>query len=165
MGCRCARGRLGTTILYMRPRKYQIPDFVTAANLTQSAYERWLYVRAAAHSKRDKKKGNTTATIEAYKVAIHRAVLHCGGRDSYTGELLDWSLLCKYSNAESEAGGRRYKAAFALLPSVDHVGDGLSGADFNICAWRTNDAKNDLAHEDFVTLCRRVVAHFDRPQN
>ncbi|HEY1938772.1 MAG TPA: hypothetical protein VGJ33_12620 [Candidatus Angelobacter sp.] len=96
-------------------------------------------------------------------MAIHCAVVHCGGQDHYTGELLDWSLLGRYSNEESKAQGRHYKAALALLPSVDHVGDGLGEADFKICAWRTNDAKNDVAHEEFVALCRRVVSHFDRP--
>ncbi|HLJ88537.1 MAG TPA: hypothetical protein VKZ53_17080 [Candidatus Angelobacter sp.] len=94
-------------------------------------------------------------------MAIHRAVQCCGGHDCYTGEQLDWSLLCKYSNEESRAQGRHYKAKFALLPSVDHVGDGLGEADFKICAWRTNDAKNDLSYNDFVTLCRNVVAHFE----
>ena len=45
---------------------------------------------------------------------------------------------------------------------MDHVGDGLGDADFKICAWRTNDAKNDLTYSEFVALCRRVVEHFDR---
>ena len=117
--------------------------------------------KGSGHIKRDRKRGNTTATNEAYKMAIHRAVGVCGGYDHYTGEHLDWSLLGKYSNEESKAQGRRYKATLALLPSVDHVGDGLGEADFKICAWRTNDAKNDLTHDEFVALCRRVVSHFD----
>jgi len=61
-----------------------------------------------------------------------------------------------------KSGYRTYKAGFALLPTVDHVGDGLGEADFKICAWRTNDAKSDLTHDEFVALCRRVVKHFDR---
>lgn len=145
-----------------KPRKYQMPDFVSSVTITQDIYQKWLHGRAVAHVKRDKKRGNTTATNEAYKIAIHRAVIHCGGCDHYTGELLNWSLLCQYSNAESKAQGRHYKATLALLPSVDHVGDGLGEADFKICGWRTNDAKNDLTHDEFVALCRRVVSHFDR---
>ncbi len=137
-----------------------MPDFVSA--VTQDIYEKWLHGRAVAHVKRDKKRGNTTASNEAYKIAIHRAVVESDGRDHYTGEPLNWSLLCKYSNLESEDQGRYYKAKFALLPSVDHVGDGLGEADFKICGWRTNDAKNDLTHDEFVALCRSVVAHFDR---
>jgi hypothetical protein len=146
------------------PRKYQVPDFLSLA-ATQAGYEKWLRGRATAHVRRDKKRGNTTASNEVYRIAIHRAVIHSGGRDHYTGEQLDWSLLSQYRNEKSRAQGRRYKATFALLPSVDHVGDGLGEADFKICAWRTNDAKNDLTHDEFVALCRRVVAHFDRPSS
>jgi hypothetical protein len=144
------------------PRKYPIPDFISSATQSQLVYDKWLRGRALAHARRDRKRGNKTLTNEAYKLEIHRAVIDCAGSDYYTGEALDWSLLCKYSNEESKAGGRHYKAHLALLPSVDHVGDGLSEAEFRICAWRTNDAKNDLTHEQFVALCRRVVAHLDR---
>src|SRR6266436_5120832 len=137
-----------------KPRKYQLPDFLFAT-LTQTSYEKWLCGRADAHVRRDKKRGITTATKEAYRVAIHRAVIDSGGHDHYTGQLLNWSLLSRYDNAESKATGRHYKATLALLPSVDHVDDGRrQPPDFKICAWRTNDAKNDLTHEEFVTLCR-----------
>jgi hypothetical protein len=145
-----------------QPRKYQIPDFVSSTTITQAIYQKWLHGRAVAHVRRDKRRGNTTANNETYKIAIHRAVIHSGGRDHYTGEPLNWSLLGKYINAESKAQGRRYKATLAFLPSVDHVGDGLGEADFKIWGWRTNDAKNDLTHDEFVALCRLVVSHFDR---
>ena len=142
-------------------RKYQRPDFLSE-DLTQAGYEKWLRRIAAAHVKRDRKRGNDTAIGEAYRLAIHSAVVHSGGFDHYTGERLHWSLVSTYSNDKSQAGGRSYKAGFALLPTVDHVGDGLGEADFKICAWRTNDAKSDLTHDEFVALCRRVVKHFDR---
>jgi len=45
-----------------------------------------------------------------------------------------------------------------MLPSVDHIGDGKGPADFKICAWRTNDAKNDLSYDEFLELCRKVIA-------
>jgi hypothetical protein len=141
------------------PRKYPVPAFLSST--TQAAYERWLHWRAIAHVKRDKKRGNTTATNEAYKTAIHKAVLESEGIDYYTGESLDWSLLSKYRNCEAKETGRHYKQKFACLPSVDHVGNGLGPADFKIRAWRTNDAKNDLSQEEFVALCRRVISHFD----
>ena len=142
-------------------RKYERPDFLSAT-VTQSDYEKWLRGRATAPVRRDRRRGNAAATVEAYKAAIHRAVIRCAGRDAYTGEQLAWALIGKYSNAQSQAQGRRYKADLALLPSVDHVGDGLDEADFKICAWRTNDAKNDLSQQDFVDLCRRVVEHCGR---
>jgi hypothetical protein len=141
-------------------KKYALPAFLSEL-VSQEAYVRWLGRKATAHIRRDKKRGNTTAVNEAYKVAIHRAVVESDGRDAYTGEELDWTLISRYDNAESKEKRRYYKASFALLPTVDHVGDGLGAADFRICGWRTNDAKGDLTHDEFVALCRRVVAHFD----
>jgi len=88
-------------------------------------------------------------------------VMHSAGRDAYKGEAQEWALIGKYFNAQSKEQGRQIKTRFALLPSVDHVGDELGKADFKICAWRTNDAKNDLSLRDFVDLCRRVVKHWD----
>ena len=81
-----------------------------------------------------------------------------GGRDAYTHELLDWSLISTYENEASRVGRHAYKASLALLPTVDHHAPGAANADFRICAWRTNDAKNDLPIEAFVALCKRVVA-------
>jgi len=143
------------------PKKYQLPGFLQG-RITQEVYERWLRRKAQAHVRRDRKRKNDTATGQAYREAIHHAVLESEGRDWYTGEELAWELISSYDNQESKIGRRRYKASFALLPTVDHVGDGLGPADFRICAWRTNDAKNDLSYPDFVQLCRRVVDFHNR---
>lgn len=140
------------------PRKYELPSFLINT-VTQERYERWLHRKAVAHVKRDRKRGNETATNEEYKIAIHGVVLSSNGKDCYTGEELDWSLISTYNNEDSKAGRRKYKAKFALLPSVDHVDDGMGAADFLICAWRTNDAKNDMTLDEFVELCERVVKH------
>jgi len=141
-------------------KKYELPDFLKTET-SQLAYERWLRRKAAAQVKRDRKRGNPTANGERYRLAIHQAVVGCEGKDSYTGEGLRWDLISTYCNESSRAGRRRYKATLALLPTVDHVGDGLGPADFRICAWRTNDAKNDLSLPEFIDLCRRVVAQFE----
>lgn len=125
--------------------------------IDQSVYERWLHRKALAHVKRDRTRGNATATNEEYKIAIHQAVCESAGKDVYTNEELDWSLLSKYDNEQSKKHGRHYKKQFALLPSVDHVGDGTGSADFKICSWRTNDAKNDMSYDEFVELCKKVV--------
>lgn len=105
-------------------RKYALPDFLVPI-LTQSAYERWLHRKAVAHVRRDRERGNLSATNETYKRAIHYAVCLSEGVDAYTREPLAWNLVSKYDNAESNEGKRGYKAQFALLPTVDHVGDGL----------------------------------------
>ncbi len=107
---------------------------------------------------RDIKRGNTMANRPAFKQAIHEAVLRSEGRDAYTGELLNWSLIGTYEDEKSKAGKSVYKATFALLPTADHAGDVLGPADFEICGWATNDAKNDLTHEQFA----RSAPHADR---
>ena len=81
------------------------------------------------------------------------------GKDAYTGELLDWMLISTYDNDESKIGRHTYKAKFASLPTVDHVDASATEASFKICAWRTNDAKNDLSFDDFLELCRKVLEH------
>jgi hypothetical protein len=139
----------------MTTRKYQVP---IALGILQLKYERWLSRKAVAHVRRDKRRGNVSAVTEAYKIAIHKAVLASNGEDFYTGECLDWTLISKYDNASSMAGRRKYKSSFALLPTVDHLGDGTGSPEFVICGWRTNDAKNDLNYEQFLELCDKVVA-------
>jgi len=140
----------------MTRRKYQIPNFLEGV-VDQVAYEKWLHRKAMSHIKRDRNRGNSTATNEAYKIEIHRAVSDSNGVDYYTEEKLNWTLLSKYNNEESKKFGRSYKSQFALLPSVDHVDDGKGRANFVICGWRTNDAKNDLSYGEFIKLCIRIV--------
>jgi len=138
--------------------RYEFP--MCLANQVEPAiYLRWLQRKAAAHVKRDRKRGNTSATVSAYKQAIHEAVIACGGRDFYTGEELNWRLINQYDNEKSKALGRAYKKDLAALPTVDHVGDGLGEADFVISSWRTNDAKHDLTLEEFLSLCKIVLKH------
>jgi hypothetical protein len=140
------------------PKRYQLPSFLSG-QVTQEVYERWLRRKVQAHVRRDRHRGNDTAIGEAYRVAIHLAVIDSGGRDSYTGEELDWSIISKYDNDASQENGRHYKQGFALLPTVDHVGDGIGVADFKICGWWTNDAKSDLELSAFLALCQTVLEH------
>lgn len=86
-------------------------------------------------------------------------MIQSGGRDVYTGELLDWSLLSKYSNDESKMQGRVYKKRLAALPTLDHVDDGRGAPNFVITSWRTNDAKHDLDMVEFLALCQTVLRH------
>lgn len=147
-------------------RKHTMPAFLEGI-VTPEAFERWLNRKALAHVKRDRGRGHSkeTATRSLYKEAIHAAVALSDGRDAYTGEMLDWHLISTYDNDESKLGRHQYKARFAMLPSVDHVDAGATEASFRICAWRTNDAKNDLGIQAFIDLCRRVVAHGDATAN
>jgi hypothetical protein len=127
--------------------------------MDQEAYSSWIEYKAKAHQKRDQLRGNLRACRAEYRAAIHAAVLQSGGRDAYTGEPLDWTLIGTYNNDDSAAGRRAYKHGFALLPTIDHVGDGLGAADFKICGWRVNDAKHDLDMPAFLAVCQAVLEH------
>src|SRR5437764_5903952 len=106
----------------MASKKYVLPTFLEG-RCAPDTYVRWLDRKAKAHIKRDRKRGNASAMREAYMRAIHDAVVDSGGRDAYTGELLEWELISTYDNEQSKAGRREYKKTLALLPTVDHVGD------------------------------------------
>ena len=142
---------------------YTKPNFIPET-ISQQQYGKWLTRKANAHVRRDRRRGNTTATVKEYKEAIHEAVINSQGFDAYTGESLDWELICKYNNKEAQKGGRAYKKLFALLPSVDHVDDGKGPANFKICSWQTNDAKNDLTLEEFIGLCKKIIK-FEHDKN
>ena len=137
-------------------RIFELPAFLNDVVAWES-YVRWLQRKAQTHIRRDRRRGNTSGSLSEYKRAIHQAVCSSNGIDEYTGERLAWNLISTYDNDESKQGRRTYKARFATLPTVDHVGDGTGTADFKICGWRTNDAKGDLSLEEFVALCSRVV--------
>ena len=139
-------------------RKYELPSFLSK-RVSHEVYEHWLRRRAQSHVKRDRRRGNKEAIGELYRIAIHEAVLKSDGCDAYTGEELNWRLISQFNNYEAQEHGRHYKRKFALLPTVDHVGDGKGRPDFKICALRTNDAKNDLALFEFVSICRAVLEH------
>jgi hypothetical protein len=140
------------------PTEFSLPSFLNS-KVSQETYERWLKRKAQTHFRRDRKRGNTSASGSEYRKAIHKAVIESNGLDAYTGEHLDWELISKYNNDESKMDGRGNKGKFALLPTVDHIGDGKGPANFRICSWRTNDAKNDLDLPEFIKLCESVLKH------
>ena len=142
----------------MPAKKHPLPAFLDG-RVHPLAYERWLSRKAAAHLKRDRKRGYDGASGAAYRDAIHEAVVQSAGRDVYTDEQLDWHLLSQYNNDESESWRHHYKAGFALLPTVDHIESSNNNSGFCICAWRTNDAKNDLSPAALLELCARVLRH------
>ena len=142
----------------MSERKRQLPTYLEGL-VQPLVYERWLVRKAAAHLKRDRARGYKNITAAAYRDEIHEAVLQSNGKDAYTGEKLDWSLISTYNNDKSESGKHDYKASFALLPTVDHIESSVSKSGFCICAWRTNDAKHDLSHQAYIDLCKKVLEH------
>ena len=130
--------------------KYNLPDFLK--DTPESVYLRWLNRKAQSLVRRDRRRWKQDISMSDYKQAIHNAVLCSEGQDSYTGEPLDWSLLSRYDNRESQRLGGQYKRQFALLPTVDHADPESKQTDFRICGWRTNACKNDLTLEELKEL-------------
>lgn len=137
--------------------KYEQPPFLGNTVVTRQAYVRWLHRKARTHARRDSKRWGCTIRVSCYKEAIHQAVLESKGRDFYTHEELDWSLISKYDNRESQSEGAKYKKGLALLPTVDHMNPESREADFRICGWRTNDCKNDLTVAELLTFCKKLL--------
>jgi hypothetical protein len=140
------------------PKLYTLPAFLDR-RVSEEAYVRWLRRKCTAHVRRDRKRSAHAITGLDYRAKMHAAVCASEGRDFYTGEPLAWELIGTYSNHDSKQGRSSYKASLAMLPTVDHVLMPDGTYDFVVCAWRTNDAKNDLSHAEFIALCRRVVEY------
>jgi hypothetical protein len=146
--------------------KYHTPNFILPKGRTKKEidvdYQIWLDRKASAHRKRDKSRftDENLPSKEQYKQAIHKAVVLSEGRDFYTGEMLEWSLLGTFGREED--GIKNYKKE-PKLPTVDHL-NGRSNIDllFVITGWAVNDAKNDLSYEDFLTLCEKVLKHKEK---
>ena len=139
-------------------KKYPFPDFLNGL-CHPLEYDKWLEGKTRAHLKRDRKRGSKDATRESYKIAIYDAVIRCAGKDAYTGKPLRWDLISKYDNDAAKDGGREYKKQFGDLPTVDHIGDNSDELLFNICSWRTNDAKNDLTLDEFMQVCKEILEY------
>lgn len=140
-------------------RKYQLPENI---GINQVTYEKWLDKKARSIRKRNKTKDKMEKySTEDYKIAIHKAVCESAGKDFYTGEKLDWSLLSKFDGNEAKKDGIKYIKKFALLPTVDHYTN-RSNLNFVICSWIVNDAKSHLSHDEFISLCRKVIKYFDK---
>jgi hypothetical protein len=137
--------------------RYDFPAFLEG-RVAKDKYSRWLHRKAAAHARRDRKRLLVSVELSAYKQKIHAAVCHSAGIDWYTGENLEWEKISSYNNDESKLNRSKYKAGLGLLPTVDHVLGETGVYDFVICGWRTNDAKNDLNLQEFLDVCRKVIA-------
>ncbi|MBI2440272.1 MAG: hypothetical protein HYV35_02760 [Lentisphaerae bacterium] len=137
-------------------KKYPFPECLSG-QCHPLEFEKWLERKTRAHLKRDRKRGNTAATRASYKITIYDAVVRSKGLDAYTGKFLRWDLISTYDNDQSKTRGREYKKEFGDLPTVDHVDNGSGAPLLNICAWRVNDAKNDLTLSEFLQVCREVL--------
>jgi hypothetical protein len=140
-------------------KRYALPACLQG-KCHEIAYIRWLRRKAQAHVVRDRKRfGHESCIGETYRQLIHQAVQNGGDRDYYTGLPLDWGLISTYDNELSKTGREAYLRSFANLPTVDHVKAEDGTIKFVICSWRVNDCKAHLTEDEFLSLCKLVIAH------
>ena len=125
--------------------KQALPTFLEGV-ISYDDYNRWLEGKAKSHVVRDRKRGFRDTSVSGYISDIHDAVLESDGRDSYTGEELDWSLLAVIYDPKD-------RRRFAMRPTVDHIDPSTGRADFAICGQRTNMCKSYLTVDELVQFC------------
>ena len=135
--------------------KYVLPSFLVNI-ISDKEYKKWLQRKSQAHFRRDKKKRYNDISISLYKTLIHKAVELSRGYDDYTGEKLDWHLISKYNNKDSQNSGVEYKRAFSNLPTVDHELKNKRNK-FKICSWKINDIKSDLTLNELLIECKKLI--------
>jgi hypothetical protein len=137
--------------------KYRLPSFLSGI-CTQQSYSKWLRNRADKIIKRDRNRNKSyvvNMSIRDYAEKIHAAVLSGGQFDPYSGEKMDWKLICKWDTSKNQPDG--YKKEFAMMPTVDHVHADI--LEFEICSWKTNTAKADLEPDVFIALCKKIAKY------
>lgn len=140
----------------------------------RNAFIDWASERHTRLRQRDKEWRNKNSPetnlplCDEYFTAVFEALKNCAGIDYYTGDELNW----KITLADKQAGTEPEKKEAASTEkrqervTFDHInGRNLTKLKFVVCAGKTNDAKNDLTQDEFVKLCRAVVAFADEKQS
>jgi|GEM_PF-774403 hypothetical protein len=143
------------------PEIYFPPSFVKAA-ITDVQYRTWLTRKAKyiiAEDRSRKRPCVKNATERLYKELIHKAVNQGGQFDPFTGETLQWELVCTWDDSNVKNLDESVFKKYALLPTVDHADPYGRSIDFEICSWKINRSKNNLTPQEYVALCKRIVGH------
>ena len=131
------------------------PDWIPGT--TKHIYPGWVQRKAVTLCKRDQKRGGN-GNVQHYRLAIHQAVVASEGRDHWTGEWLAWDLIGTYDPREAAVDKGEHRKQFAMLPTIAQR-CAEPGAEFVVCAWRTNDAKHDMTPEELLAFCTAIVHH------
>jgi hypothetical protein len=147
--------------------KYELPPLLQGV-MSVSQFDKLLNCKADTLRKRDLKLGRPYAaqfSKAAYKEKIYAAFLTSGPDDPYTGDTLRWDLLGKWNNkkeallCEELSAREAFGEDFFLLPTVDHIDPGSDKLEFEICSWIVNVSKSIMNREEYLALCRKVIAH------
>lgn len=114
------------------PEIYFPPPFL-AGVITDAQYRKWLTRKAKyiiAQDRARKRACVHNATERQYKQSIHTAVTNAGQFDPFTGEKLQWQLVCTWNDANAKNLSEAVFKTFALLPTVDHIDPYATAIDF-----------------------------------
>jgi hypothetical protein len=142
------------------PAKYFLPPFLVGI-CSLAKYRKWLYRKAYHLFARDQRLNRACVvgqSIASYEMAIHMAILASGPCDPYTGQAMDWTLIGMWNDAQAKQGGEAFRKKFALMPTIDHTDPYATDLAFEICSLLVNECKNNLNADEFIGLCKKVVA-------
>ncbi len=148
------------------PESYFPPAFVKAV-ITDVQYRTWLTRKAKyiiAEDRSRKRPCVKNATERLYKELIHKAVNEGGQFDPFTGETLQWELVCTWDDSNVKNLDESVFKKYALLPTVDHADPYGRVIDFEIGSWKINRSKSNLTPHEYVALCEKIVRHTNAQQ-
>lgn len=148
----------------MPARKYFVPPSI-AGMTSQKDYDEWLDEKTGELIELDKKRKrpyDVPGANHVYKEKIHNGVLANGLTDPFTGEAYRWDLTHKWKTTKG-TGHSNIEREFFLLPTVDHIDPYSDELNLEICSWIANTCKSDQTPEEFITMCRDIIAY--RGQN
>jgi hypothetical protein len=140
--------------------KFLLPSYLQSVR-TQAEYNYWVCTKAERLRNNDiatKRPLDTIPTHEEYDQEVNRAAVACNGIDPFTGEKLRFDLIDLYDE-EKARGDIEYDRQFDLMPVADHIDPKATVLSLEITGMRTNICKSDQTPEEFLAMCRTIVAH------
>jgi len=122
----------------------------------------WLTRKAKyiiAQDKQRKRACVVNATYRQYKELIHNVVLQQGQYDKFSGDKLNWSLVCTWDDSLTKSADQALIAKYSILPTVDHVDPQGAFPQFEICSWLVNRCKSELTPIEFVAQCNKIISY------
>jgi len=143
------------------PQLYFLPSYLNGI-CTEDQFRKWLFKRAYELHLRDLRQGRPYAVRGdrvPYTKGIYTAALNAGLLDPYTGERMTWEKIKTWNSTKGKDWPDDLIKSFYLMPTVDHVDPSASVLKFQICSWRINECKSGLTPQEFIELCKKVIAH------